>query len=372
MIVPVNTRPVNSGEIPLSTSQAKRYSKILKQTISDDAEQTKEAIDFVQRWRARYAPATRQCFQTLLECCKGVDGAIITYRLKRVSSIVQKIQRPNHNHLLNTLDDIGGCRVITKSIKDLRLIQKRIEDKIAGTSSEITKTKDYIDSPKSSGYRSCHLLTKQGSCERKYRVEIQLRTQLQHYWATALEVIDEIEGREIKTTNTDVLLGDADTRTRLYYNQLTSSLIAGIEESPTVPGTPKNIDDLVSEIETLPLSSEIISRLSRVYDDVLRLDEKHCAPEDACVFILQFLKDEQNLIVHSYANNQMDESLSEYSRLEDEVSENNKNGLIAPNQNIVLVHVNDPEQLKVAYPNYSANIKEYLKLITQNCPALDN
>lgn len=52
---------------------------------------------------------------------------------------------------------------------------------------------DYISTPKESGYRSLHLKYKN---KNKYRpdydglqIEIQLRTKLQHIWATAVETM---------------------------------------------------------------------------------------------------------------------------------------------------------------------------------------
>jgi ppGpp synthetase/RelA/SpoT-type nucleotidyltranferase len=55
--------------------------------------------------------------------------------------------------------------------------------------------KDYIVSPKPDGYRGIHLIYQYKALERqnkaydKLRIEIQIRTNLQHIWATAVEAV---------------------------------------------------------------------------------------------------------------------------------------------------------------------------------------
>lgn len=354
-ILPMNVPYGSTNESHISASQAKRYSKILKRVLPQEDPSNAAAVKAVQLWRAQCMPATRQCFATLLECCDGVD-AIITYRMKRVPSIIQKIRRP-YNYELSTLDDVGGCRVIVKNIDDLRLVQRRLEEKYAYSCSTIRKTKDYIQIPKDTGYRSCHILTKQHTDIGTYRVEIQLRTHLQHYWATALEVIDEVQGTNIKSMDTDL----SPYSEHIRFNQLTSSLIAVIEHTPPVLDCPDNVKELVADIKQLPCTQHIMDMLSAVCGDVIRIDKEYCPVDEASIFILQFLKDEQSLIVHSYSAQHIEQALNDYSTLEDDSS------ITVTNQNIVLVHVNNPDDLITAYPNYSANISEYVTLIQSYC-----
>lgn len=49
--------------------------------------------------------------------------------------------------------------------------------------------KDYTRRPRESGYRSCHLVTMNRGDDRDYRVEVQVRTKLQHLRATAIEAV---------------------------------------------------------------------------------------------------------------------------------------------------------------------------------------
>ena len=55
---------------------------------------------------------------------------------------------------------------------------------------KIIKFNDYVENPKDSGYRSIHYVYKYSSKADKYnglKIELQIRTKLQHNWATAVE-----------------------------------------------------------------------------------------------------------------------------------------------------------------------------------------
>ena len=59
---------------------------------------------------------------------------------------------------------------------------------------------DYIDNPKVDGYRGYHLIgafpDKDGD---RRLIEIQVRTSIQHDWATALEIVDLFTGQALKS-----------------------------------------------------------------------------------------------------------------------------------------------------------------------------
>ena len=113
----------------------------------------------------------------------------IETRIKSIESLTKKMIR---NQVAFTIEDvqkkvfdIAGVRIICSFISDIYHIKEMLEQ-----NEEITvlKIKDYVENPKTSGYRSLHMIIslpvylttgKEDVC-----VEIQIRTMAMHYWAS--------------------------------------------------------------------------------------------------------------------------------------------------------------------------------------------
>lgn len=106
--------------------------------------------------------------------------------------------------------------------------------------------KDYIHHPKADGYRSLHVIAQHDSEQMGLNdlyCELQIRTRLQHEWATALEMHDVICGSGLKFDR-----GSAD-ETRFFA--LISNVFALMEDADLVPGVPSTVNDLRKEISEL-------------------------------------------------------------------------------------------------------------------------
>lgn len=130
------------------------------------------------------------------------SNALIVQRLKKMQSIKRKLK---YNDLLSNklshMQDIGGCRVILPDNNNVFTLKKVLEE--SRWKQKLIRTNDYITSPKKTGYRGIHLIyecnSKNNSSYNGMNVEIQLRTKLQHTWATAVETIDTFTGSELKS-----------------------------------------------------------------------------------------------------------------------------------------------------------------------------
>ena len=70
----------------------------------------------------------------------------------------------------------------------------------------LRRERDYIANPKESGYRSLHLIYKYNGQKEAYKgqfVELQIRSKIQHAWATAVEVIGAFTGQALKASQGD-------------------------------------------------------------------------------------------------------------------------------------------------------------------------
>ena len=157
---------------------------------------------------------------------------------------------------LSRMQDIGGCRAIVGSAGDaFRLAGGFADSKIRH---ERLDFKNYIDDPRPSGYRGLHLIYSYWS-ERKpelqgLKTEIQIRSQLQHQWATAVETVGTFIGDELKSSKGD--------ETWLRFFALMSSVIAHREASAVVPGTSNDHGSLIAEIKACAQQAGILERLA--------------------------------------------------------------------------------------------------------------
>jgi ppGpp synthetase/RelA/SpoT-type nucleotidyltranferase len=106
---------------------------------------------------------------------------------------------------LARMQDIGGCRAIFPTVEDVYTCQKNM---LASRMQHNPPKnhKDYIESPKESGYRGIHIVYEFTSKSQKYAtyngmlVEVQLRTVVQHAWATAVETVGIFTGESLKSS----------------------------------------------------------------------------------------------------------------------------------------------------------------------------
>ena len=108
-----------------------------------------------------------------------------TSRIKTPESIVEKLHRKNREvsltKALDTLRDLAGVRIICSFQDDVYRVAGTIK-KLPGY--ELVKEKNYITKPKSSGYRSIHLILRPTKTTSNIKcIEVQVRSAAMNYWA---------------------------------------------------------------------------------------------------------------------------------------------------------------------------------------------
>jgi hypothetical protein len=93
------------------------------------------------------------------------------------------------------MNDIAGCRLIFQSLDDLNRYRDFFNQRMQRNrrfKRLQTSTRDYICSPRDTGYRGIHDVYEETADDNyKARIEIQYRTITQHLWATAVEIWDQ-------------------------------------------------------------------------------------------------------------------------------------------------------------------------------------
>ena len=112
----------------------------------------------------------------------------IKSRIKSPDSIAKKLEKKglavNFKTMTENLQDIAGVRVICPYISDIYNVKDIL---LKQPDITLIEEKDYIANPKSSGYRSLHLVVEipvyLSQTEHRVRVEIQMRTIAMDFWA---------------------------------------------------------------------------------------------------------------------------------------------------------------------------------------------
>ena len=103
-------------------------------------------------------------------------------------------------------------------------------------------------------------------------MEVQIRTQLQHYWATAVEAAGEIYGAEYKSPEVRRQAVGLEDQERIQFFQIVSSLFALEEGAPQVSGFEHSQKELVKELQTLECASCLLDDLAASTDSIFPLN----------------------------------------------------------------------------------------------------
>lgn len=306
------------------------------------------ALKVIDNWREAHAYPLQVIYVHLKNMAQSNKKIIVAQRLKRLESIIKKLEREPSMSLW-TIQDLGGCRFIVDSIEDVyKYYDKYRNSRIRH---RYIKEYNYIDSPKKTGYRSLHVVyeyhsDKVDTYNKNMLIEIQFRTHLQHLWATAVETMGLFTKQAIKSGQ-----GPDDVK-RFFV--LVSALFAIKEKTSMVPNVANDINEIVSEIEALNAKNNYLDFLSGIkvaVDKQYDNDPKG----DAEYYILKLNYNTKRLIIKRYTRKQSNLATETYNQIEMEKGEENIDA--------VLVRVDSFKMLKKAYPNYFSDIGEFIKIV---------
>jgi len=169
----------------------------------------------------------------------------IAQRLKRKPQILRKLKR--FSIRLSQLQDIGGCRIIFESNDILESFLPFLKEKLSKSRYfTIERETDYREKGRDdSGYRAVHLIVSRSDV----KLEIQLRSRIQHYWAESIERTSVIYGYLLKELEGDPIV--------LSYFKQSSNVFHEIEckRKPTSDQA-NDLDDLRKRSEEIIRSSD--------------------------------------------------------------------------------------------------------------------
>ena len=268
---------------------------------------------------------------------------LISQRLKRTPSTIAKLQRYPRMKL-SRMQDIGGCRAVLNTVaRAQRLRQAQLRSR---AKHRLVREYDYIARPKESGYRGIHLVYSYRGTKRDTHdgllVEVQLRSRLQHVWATAVETAGALRREALKASR-----GEAEW---LRFFALVSSWFAHQEQRPLVPGTPGEPGEIAAGIRRLAAEIGVVEAMQTT-GFLARSPVKRIAPK-AQYFLLERRPD-GHFSVTGYLRDELERANEAYFDTEAKVAD-------VQGGDAVLVSVDSIEALKRAYPNYHLDTTSFL------------
>ncbi|WP_338661778.1 RelA/SpoT domain-containing protein [Pararoseomonas sp. SCSIO 73927] len=342
-----------------SKNEVRRAGEVIASSLvwsPETEEEILQAFKVANSWRDSHAYPMRSIRNSVIQHIHhaGLDG-LTAARLKRMQAIRRKLRRTGATFLLNQLQDLGGCRAIMDDIGGVRVLADRLRSQMRH---EIRKEDDYISNPKGDGYRCHHLMLSfvpddpERASFAGRRIELQIRTRLQHSWATAVEAVGLFRGEDLK--------GHQGSPEWLRLFSLISAEFAEMEGCPLPPGTLDKADR-VSEIKRLAGELSAAKTLESIKHGVRGTDFPISPNYRPTHYLIVFDHATQSVRVTPAAAPVNAAVLYDSAEFHD-------NRADSDTQTVVLVEVDKMESLKAAYPNYFGDVTlfgEQLESITR-------
>lgn len=335
---------------------------------SEDSTEYLAGLEVINNWRASHQYPLNTFVATLHDRTRKYKRAIIAQRLKRLPTIINKVQRyPDMR--LSRMQDIGGARAILGTIKQVRQLEETYLSGGRLTHRLKIPHKDYITNPKDDGYRGVHLVYEynntlaRNAAAQEYKgilIEIQIRTRLQHSWATAVEAMGAFMGESFKNGQ-----GSDDWR---EFFALASSAFAQVEKCPPCPQHTdlepaeiyKRLSDIDKRIDALQHLESLTQAAQAIQRHIGSQKKRHLH-----YTIISLDLDKQLVEIWAFSKDQFDKATKALSDLEKRSS---------GKYDQVLVSVSSIISLKEAYPNYFLDISDFvsrIRLMVENISKID-
>ncbi|NVK53165.1 MAG: RelA/SpoT domain-containing protein [Flavobacteriaceae bacterium] len=280
-------------------------------------------LESLQQYRSSHEESLSKIFNILCEIKRNINNSsIASFRIKRFESIIGKLKRyPKMK--FNRMWDIGGCRCILNSEKEIYKLREEI-----GKVLDIRKEYDYIKKPQEEGYKSLHLFVSLKNDDKV--IEIQLRNKFFHNWATLVEITDLLFEAKLKEYKDD--------KTLLRFHFLLS-------KNELVLGEKKEFAKIVSSYNYFEKLSEVFSRnYLKVREQWTGINTSHRHK----YYLIETSKDQVPII-------------TAYERYKDAESHYFESFKKNSKANIVLTHLPKAsyQQISLAYSNYILTVHDF-------------
>ncbi|MCX6967430.1 MAG: RelA/SpoT domain-containing protein [Verrucomicrobia bacterium] len=325
------------AKIQYSKQKVNRAGEIIANQSMFSPQEHAWANEVLANWRACHGYPINTFQATLRDRLKSAGlQAIVAQRLKRTPSIILKLQRFEGMKLAR-MQDIGGLRAVLKNVAAVRIIESTYRNK--PLKHILRDSDDYITSPKEDGYRGIHLIYHYKN-ERVpdydgLSLELQIRTLLQHAWATAVETMGTFLGQALKS-------GRGDYEWRSFFAKAGAAL-AVVEKTASVPGfEKKSKDEVFAEVADAEQELRVLEKLRGF---AIAADKITTFRGQGAYHLVVLDSRERTVSIRPFPKSRLEQANLEYS----EIEERTKSGELIE---AVLVSAGPVDALRKAYPNY--------------------
>ena len=326
----------------ISSSQIDKIGDKLRKEASLTSEESLTLLD----WRNSFVSTLDYYHRRSLQKIQPETLLAVGKRLKRIPSIQKKLLR-SKTLRLSSMQDIAGLRLILKSQNDLQVAVNAIRS--SESKNKFIKFQDYHSRPKQDGYRSVHLVYR--SLKYNKLIELQLRTELEHIWATAVEVYGSILNSSFKT-------GEGDLQWREFF-RLLSSYIAINENGHVLEEHLKLSSSLVlSRLKKIMNKLKVIEHLSVITNSIDTVVKTHSKGKMGKYALIELDIEAGKTTVDIYTKKDIRTAIAAYTEKEFDAMK-------TPQKNIVFANIDSIESLHQAYPNYFLDTEKLIRILGQ-------
>jgi hypothetical protein len=306
-----------------------------------------ESLNILDNWRASHACPLNSLTNSLRYRVKkiGIEDGIISQRLKRAESIKGKLHR-SKGMQLQRMQDIGGCRATLPTIQEVYEIQKMMREGRMGH--ELIKEHDYIHEPKKSGYRGIHMVYKYKGRRHKAHdgliIEVQIRSAVQHAWATSVEIAGTFLGEALKS-------GEGSEKWLEFFS-LISTVFAEMEGYGPTEISKEEFQKIRYRAINLTEELSIIEKMEAF--SVTTSESNRIGAENG-YFLLTLKIESKTVEITYYPKGGLAYATEDYTKLEEFYKDQNIN--------IVLVEAESLAGLQRSYPNYFADSGIFIDML---------
>jgi len=212
---------------------------------------TADDLILLDEYRRSFGPAC----ECVIHSIKTVLSLPPTARpAKSTQAIIEKLNPLSSR--LGQMQDIAGCRITVDSLSDQDLAVERLREEFPDCRVEDRRLKP------SHGYRAVHVIVKVDG----FWVEVQIRTKLQHLWASVSEKLADVNGNSIK-------YGHGDSKPLAVLAELKAFIAAVEDTEAAVAAELRKLDESSERKRGLltRLSDELLSHRNHLADRMLQM-----------------------------------------------------------------------------------------------------